>query len=136
MTSNSTAYVCRCHELSQYAFNEAQRQYGDKVLMATVHGSWLYGTAHEHSDTDLYVVVDDVRTKQRVDAHGLDVMRINTAAYFEQLDCGAHQAAEAHYSPYRRCGVWRRRPRPCRHVVSHTNTQRRHAVNSITHMAR
>lgn len=116
MTSNSTAYVRRCHELSQYAFNEAQRQYGDKVLMATVHGSWLYGTAHEHSDTDLYVVVDDVRTKQRVDAHGLDVMRINTAAYFEQLDCGAHQAAEAHYSPYRRINT----AHPWVHLLMHT----------------
>lgn len=101
MTSNNTTYTQRCHELSQHAFRQAQSQYGNKLLMATVHGSWLYGTAHEHSDVDLYIVVDNVRTKQHVNAHGIDTMRINTAAYFEQLSHGAHQAVEAHYSPYR-----------------------------------
>ena len=101
MHTRNAAYVLRCQELSRYAFDTARAQYGDDLLMTTVHGSWLYGTAHEHSDTDLYVVVDNVRTKQHVDADGLDVMRINTAAYFEQLSHGAHQAVEAHYSPYR-----------------------------------
>lgn len=101
MCTSNTAYVLRCRELSQYAFDTAYARYGDDLLMATVHGSWLYGTAHEHSDTDLYVVVDNVRTKQHVGADGLDVMRINTAAYFEQLSHGAHQAVEAHHSPYR-----------------------------------
>lgn len=116
MTSNNTDYVRRCHELSQYAFDAAHARYGDALLMATVHGSWLYGTAHEHSDTDLYVVVDDVRTKQRVDAGGLDVMRINTAAYFEQLDNGSHQATEAHYSPYRLVNT----THPWAHLLMHT----------------
>ena len=101
MHTHDAAYVLRCQKLSRYAFDTAYAQYGDDVLMATVHGSWLYGTAHEHSDTDLYVVVDNVRTKQHVNPDGLDVMRINTAAYFEQLSHGAHQAVEAHYSPYR-----------------------------------
>ena len=101
MTHHASAYVRRCHELSKHTYASAYARYGNNLLMATVHGSWLYGTAHEQSDTDLYVVVDAARTTQRVDADGLDVMRINTAMYFEQLATGSHQAVEAHYSPYR-----------------------------------
>lgn len=116
MHTRDAAYVLRCRELSQYAFDTAYARYGDDVLMSTVHGSWLYGTAHEHSDTDLYVVVDNVRTKQHVDAHGIDTMRINTAAYFEQLSHGAHQAVEAHYSPYRVINT----NHPWAHMLMHT----------------
>lgn len=39
MHTHDATYVLRCQELSRYAFDTAYAQYGDNVLMATVHGS-------------------------------------------------------------------------------------------------
>lgn len=93
-----------CHVFSKWVFDN----YGaDDVLMATIHGSYLYGTAHENSDLDCYVVTLHGKNthKEYMTDNGyvLDVRRNNLERYVELVGAGAHQAVEAFYSPY---AVW------------------------------
>ena len=91
-----------CAEITNCVFDQAVAQLGDSVLFATVHGSYLYGTATSSSDVDVYLVADDVPTRQQLDECGVDVITVSTAEYFQQLQRGSVQATEAHYSPYTR----------------------------------
>lgn len=102
-------YTEYCHEVSSALFEQASAHYStvnpdgtvtNPVLFATVHGSYLYGTAHQNSDLDCYVVVDGVKNKQSVNDAGVDVQRFSTAKFLELVGAGSHQAVEALYSPY------------------------------------
>ena len=93
-----------CHVFSKWVFDNFG---SDDVLMATIHGSYLYGTAHENSDLDCYVVTlngKNTHKEFRTDnGYILDVRRNSLDRYVELVGYGAHQAVEAFYSPY---AVW------------------------------
>ena len=93
-----------CHVFSQWVFDNFG---SDDVLMATIHGSYLYGTAHENSDLDCYVVTLDGKNTHKEfktdNGYILDVRRNSLERYVELVGYGAHQAVEAFYSPY---AVW------------------------------
>lgn len=93
-----------CHVFSQWVFDNFG---SDDVLMATIHGSYLYGTAHENSDLDCYVVTLDGKNTHKEfrtdNGYILDVRRNSLGRYVELVGYGAHQAVEAFYSPY---AVW------------------------------
>ena len=92
--------------LSQWAF-DVLRDAGYPVVLATVHGSHLYGTYHEGSDLDLYAVVTGTLGAHgprprglHVVADGLDVTVLELDTHLASLNSGAHQALEAHGSPW------------------------------------
>lgn len=93
-----------CQELSQWLFDNFWR---DDVLLATIHGSYLYGTAHSESDVDCYVVTLNGSNKHKEyelsNGMTLDVRQNNLERFVELLGSGAHQAVEAFFSPY---SVW------------------------------
>lgn len=102
-------YTDYCRRVSIALFEQASAHYStvnpdgtvtNPVLFATVHGSYLYGTAHQNSDLDCYVVIDDVKNKQSVNDVGIDIQRFSTAKFLELVSAGSHQAIEALYSPY------------------------------------
>lgn len=100
--TKAISFTDYCAEITNCVFDQAMSQFGDSVLFATVHGSYLYGTATSSSDVDVYLVADEVPTRQRLDECGVDVITVSTAEYFQQLQRGSVQATEAHYSPYTR----------------------------------
>ena len=89
-----------CHEASQWAYDH-YTNLGYNVLFATVHGSYLYGTAHENSDLDFYVVVQEGKNSQKVYDDGTDVLRVSLEKFLSLVNTGSHQAVEALYSPYK-----------------------------------
>lgn len=89
-----------CYEASQWAYDH-YANLGYDVLFATVHGSYLYGTAHENSDLDFYVVVQEGKNSQKVYDDGTDVLRVSLEKFLSLVNAGSHQAVEALYSPYK-----------------------------------
>ena len=73
------------------------------VLFKTVHGSRLYGLAHENSDNDTYVVVDKVKNrrakyaKQKI-SDTEDSMTVDFGTWLGQCTNGVPQACEAMFS--------------------------------------
>lgn len=73
------------------------------VLFKTVHGSHLYGLAHEHSDNDYYTVLDKVKTakaryaKQKI-VDGEDSMVVDFGTWMQMCVNGVPQALEAMFS--------------------------------------
>lgn len=73
------------------------------VLFKTVHGSRLYGLAHENSDNDTYTVLDKVKTKrakyakQKVSGDD-DSMVVDFGTWLGMVDRGVPQACEAMFS--------------------------------------
>lgn len=102
MRPEPTRTASFCHDASQWAFNEYTEK-GYDVIFATVHGSYLYGTAHEKSDVDFYVVVSGGKGNQKKYEDDTDVIVINVEDFFARFWDGSHQAVEALYSPY---AVW------------------------------
>ena len=103
------SYTEYCQRVSVALFEQASQHYSvtnsdgtvyNPVLFATVHGSYLYGTAHAGSDLDCYLVVDNVKNKQSVSNTGIDTARFSTHKFLELVTAGSHQAVEALYSPY------------------------------------
>ena len=103
------SYTEYCRRVSIALFEQASQHYSvtnsdgtvyNPVLFATVHGSYLYGTAHAGSDLDCYLVVDGVKNKQSVNDAGVDTARFSTHKFLELVHAGSHQAVEALYSPY------------------------------------
>lgn len=88
-----------CMQASQWAFDEYTAR-GYDVIFSTVHGSYLYGTAHEESDVDFYVVISEGKGKQKKYEDDTDVIVINLENFLERFWDGSHQAVEALYSPY------------------------------------
>lgn len=93
-----------CYEISQWVFDNYVR---DDVIFATVHGSYLYGTAHAESDLDFYVVVEGGESKKEIfgtqNGYVIDVSQKPVEDFVRLLQEGTHEAVEALYSPY---SVW------------------------------
>lgn len=86
-----------CYEISEWLVNNLDRE---DIIFGTIHGSYLYGTAHENSDVDLFAVVENGKNKNKV-VNGQDVQIMNLKTFTRLVDTGAHQAIEALYSPYK-----------------------------------
>lgn len=71
-----------------------------RPILSTVHGSHLYGLAHEHSDFDTYEVVlgCDKRFAWNHNAE-TDATHIHLSRFHESVEDGAPQALEALFSP-------------------------------------
>jgi predicted nucleotidyltransferase len=75
-----------------------------KVLFKTVHGSRLYGLAHQDSDWDFYTVLDRVPknkaryAKQKISADGTDAMTVDFGTWLQMCVSGVPQALEAMFS--------------------------------------
>jgi len=74
-----------------------------RVLFKTVHGSHLYGLAHENSDNDFYTVLDKVKNKKAryakqkiVDSE--DSMVVDFGTWLGMCVNGVPQALEAMFS--------------------------------------
>jgi predicted nucleotidyltransferase len=73
------------------------------VLFKTVHGSHLYGLAHENSDNDTYTVLDKVKNrkaryaKQRISGED-DSMVVDFGTWLDMCRSGVPQACEAMFS--------------------------------------
>lgn len=73
------------------------------VLFKTVHGSRLYGLAHENSDEDFYTVVEKVKTARAKYAKQTiigseDTMILDFGTWMGQVANGVPQACEAMFS--------------------------------------
>lgn len=69
-------------------------------ILYTMHGSHLYGLAHEHSDWDTYRVVlcDDMRYTSHMVDDVSDSTVIHLDRFVQQVNKGVPQALEALYS--------------------------------------
>lgn len=72
-------------------------------LFKTIHGSHLYGLAHESSDTDYYVVVSNqkkkrIRFAKQSIIDGIDTMTVDWGTWINQCQLGVPQALEAMFS--------------------------------------
>lgn len=73
-------------------------------IFETVHGSHLYGFAHEGSDVDLFRVTDSTRMKSiHKYEDGIDVTEMGVYQFMELAYSGSHQSVEALFS---RQKVW------------------------------
>lgn len=72
------------------------------MLYKTVHGSRLYGTAHENSDHDFYVVIAPTGkrkyAKQSI-VNGIDTTTVDLPTFIRHATMGVPQALEAMWSP-------------------------------------
>ena len=74
-----------------------------KVLFKTIHGSHLYGLAHEFSDLDYYTVVAPVKRKKYKYAKqsivdNVDNVTVDLGTWLRLCDKGVPQALEAMFS--------------------------------------
>lgn len=69
-----------------------------KLLLRTLAGSRLYGTARPDSDWDYYEVYDRIRTSQRK-RDDLDVIKMPLAKWLDLCAKGTHQALDALWCP-------------------------------------
>ncbi|MCS4277376.1 hypothetical protein M2390_002582 [Mycetocola sp. BIGb0189] len=76
-----------------------------EVVFSTVHGSRLYGFAHEGSDHDVFVVTDSHsrRVKHTITPDGIDTTEIGIWRFLQLALSGSHQSVEAVFSPVK---VW------------------------------
>lgn len=71
-----------------------------EVIFSTIHGSHLYGLAHEGSDLDTYTVTNSLRTRVRQSVSGSDdSVRVGLNAFLVRALGGSHQSVEALFSP-------------------------------------
>lgn len=69
------------------------------MIFETVHGSHLYGLAHEDSDMDLYKVYEGAGDQLKQSVHaGVDVVRGDLEAFLLRALSGSHQSCEALFS--------------------------------------
>ena len=68
-----------------------------RTLLRTIHGSHLYGLAHDNSDVDYYVVVDDGRARQTIN-DGIDINTLSFDKFISLCYKGVPQALEAMFS--------------------------------------
>lgn len=75
-----------------------------ETLFKTIHGSNLYGLAHENSDEDYYTVLAN-RPKRRsryakqTIVDGIDSMVVDLSTFTRYADMGVPQALEAMFAP-------------------------------------
>lgn len=71
-------------------------------VFRTVHGSRLYGMAHEGSDDDIFIVNTSERWKARQSMNGeIDTVRVGLDLFLFRAATGSHQTLEAMFSPYK-----------------------------------
>lgn len=87
-----------CHGLSQWALEHC---IFDDVIFSTIHGSYLYGTAHQDSDIDIFIVRESGKNKS-TNIDDIDVQVLNLETFLRLAQTGCHQAVEALYSPYKK----------------------------------
>lgn len=87
-----------CHERSQWALEHC---IFDDVIFSTIHGSYLYGTAHQDSDIDICIVRESGKNKS-TNIDNIDVQVLNLETFLRLAQTGCHQAVEALYSPYKK----------------------------------
>lgn len=69
------------------------------LIFSTVHGSHLYGLAHEESDLDVYEVYEGKSLKLRQSMSGKDdSVRGTLDAFLKRAYTGSHQSVEALFS--------------------------------------
>lgn len=71
------------------------------LIFRTIHGSHLYGLAHENSDLDYYEVYEGKRPSlsQRIlEPTGEDLVRGSLEAFVRRAFSGSHQSCEALFS--------------------------------------
>lgn len=85
-----------------------------EVIFSTVHGSRLYGFAHEGSDYDTFTVTTSrSRTiRQAVDAAGNDRVVVGLDHFLTLAAGGSHQSCEALFSPVKEWSETGERYRP------------------------
>lgn len=78
----------------------------DEIVFTTVHGSRLYGFAHEGSDFDTYTVTlsRSLKVHQTVDDEGNDRVRVGLWHFLDLATSGSHQSVEALFSPMKEWG--------------------------------
>lgn len=94
-----------CHEISQWVVDNLDVE---GVICATIHGSYLYGTAHEKSDLDFFAVYHDESKreagKKMKNKHkkigDLDIQLHSLETFLENVEEGATNSTETLYSPY------------------------------------
>jgi len=70
------------------------------IVLKTIHGSHLYGTANENSDRDNYIVYRSrMKPVQTISSDGQDRLEIGWPNFVEQCNRGVPQALEAMFSP-------------------------------------
>ena len=70
------------------------------LLLQTIHGSYLYGTDHAHSDIDIYRVISgNAKTTQKIQGD-MDITTVSLDKFLTYLNKGVPQAWEALWSPY------------------------------------
>ena len=72
------------------------------VIFSTIHGSHLYGLAHEGSDRDTFTVTDSTSTHARQRLNGdSDSVTVGFNTFLIRALGGSHQSVEALFSPYK-----------------------------------
>lgn len=71
----------------------------DKVILATIHGSHLYGLNHSDSDLDLFRVIESSRHPKHQIVGQLDLVTLNVNDFLTNVFNGSHQSCEALFSP-------------------------------------
>lgn len=75
------------------------------VIFSTIHGSHLYGLAHEGSDRDVFYITTSPRRKARHSYNevGWGQARVGLDTFLLRIQEGSHQSVEALFSP---CKIW------------------------------
>lgn len=69
------------------------------IVFETIHGSHLYGLAHDGSDYDLFrVTTSRARRTRHYKAGNEDVAEVGVSLFLERAASGAHQSVEALFS--------------------------------------
>lgn len=75
-----------------------------EMIFETVHGSHLYGWAHEGSDMDIFRVTTSTSPKARQEfVDGVDIVTVGLDTFLARALAGSHQSVEALFS---RRKVW------------------------------
>lgn len=76
------------------------------LIFETIHGSHLYGLAHEGSDKDMFrVTTSNKGGAKHVMRDGVDVCEMGIDAFLDRALSGSHQSAEAMFSPHKTWGT-------------------------------
>lgn len=68
------------------------------VIFTTIHGSRLYGFAHEGSDFDYFTVTSGNEKPHQSVVGNIDHVRMGLPAFLERAYSGSHQSVEALFS--------------------------------------
>lgn len=78
---------------------DAARQSGDDVVVASITGSRLYGTARPDSDHDVFLVSAPRTRPRHTIRDGVDVAVFDIATFARSISIGASNALDVLWSP-------------------------------------